>query len=103
MSTLTYRIFRYPRNLEPELVDSEIARAFNMWSENTNYTFIPKYSGKVHIAIRFERGDHDDTDAFDGPGGSLAHAFFPVFGGDTHFDDDETWMVGSGKGKLHFL
>lgn len=28
----------------------------------------------------------------------MAHAFFPVFGGDAHFDDAELWTVNSARG-----
>ena len=28
----------------------------------------------------------------------MAHAFFPLFGGDIHFDSEENWTVGTSRG-----
>ncbi|XP_031783895.1 matrix metalloproteinase 1 isoform X1 [Nasonia vitripennis] len=95
---LTYKISKYPRVLEKGAVDKEIAKAFSVWSDYTNLQFTPKKSGQVHIEIRFERGEHGDGDPFDGPGGTLAHAYFPVYGGDAHFDDTEQWTINSFRG-----
>ncbi|XP_053675334.1 matrix metalloproteinase-14-like [Anopheles nili] len=95
---LTYRISKYPKRLERAAVDKEIAKAFSVWSEYTDLRFTPKRTGAVHIDIRFEENEHGDGDPFDGPGGTLAHAYFPVYGGDAHFDDAEQWTIDKSRG-----
>ncbi|XP_049802932.1 matrix metalloproteinase-24 isoform X2 [Schistocerca nitens] len=100
VKSLKYRISKYPSNLNHGKVDRELARAFGVWSDYTDLTFTQVKSGseQVHIDIRFEKGEHGDGDPFDGPGGTLAHAYFPVYGGDAHFDDAEHWTIDSYRG-----
>ena len=64
-------------------------QAFGMWEDATDLTFSLKSSGSVHIEIRFERYEHGDGDAFDGPGGTLAHAYFPQAGTSDILDSPE--------------
>ena len=99
VKNLTYRVTKYPRSrLTKRQVDETIRKAFDVWEGPTGLNFQEKNSGKVHIEIRFERKNHGDDDPFDGLGGTLAHAFFPVYGGDVHFDDDEDWTVNTPRG-----
>lgn len=98
--TLTYRITKYPSTdrLSKSEVDSQIKEGFTLWERQTNLKFEEKSSGSVHIEIRFEKREHGDGDPFDGAGGTLAHAYFPQFGGDAHFDDEEYWTIDSFRG-----
>lgn len=97
---LTYRISQYPTRFAGKRyeVDSQIEKAFGIWSQVAPIDFIVKKDGRVHIDIRFASGDHGDGDAFDGPGNTLAHAYFPQYGGDAHFDDQEYWTIDSYAG-----
>jgi len=97
---LTYRINRYPSTfrLSKKDVDETVKKAFTMWQEATGLSFERKDSGSVHIEIRFEKYEHGDGDPFDGPGGTLAHAYFPQYGGDVHVDDTEYWSIDSYRG-----
>jgi len=64
-----------------------------MWSDVSGLTF-SETSRTPDIEIRFVSGSHGDGYPFNGPGGVLAHAFFPSsrgLGGDAHFDEDERW------------
>jgi hypothetical protein len=83
-------------------VESEILRALNTWSQYTNVAFEPGTSATAArtIAIMFASGAHGDAYPFDGPGGVLAHTFYPVpvnpesIAGDMHLDADENWHIG---------
>ncbi|KAL8132405.1 hypothetical protein AgCh_008054 [Apium graveolens] len=44
------------------------------------------------ITIGFASGYHGDGSSFDGPGGTLAHAFAPT-DGRLHCDADESWAI----------
>ncbi|XP_049722791.1 stromelysin-3 isoform X3 [Elephas maximus indicus] len=97
---LTYRILRFPWQLVQEKVRQTVAEALQVWSKVTPLTFTEVHEGRADIMIDFTRYWHGDNLPFDGPGGILAHAFFPKTHreGDVHFDYDETWTVGDNQG-----
>ena len=63
-----------------------------MWSDVSNLKFTRKEIGKVHIEMRFVRGDHRRSDGLGGVGG---WARSPRVGGDIFFDDEENWSLDS--------
>ncbi|KAL4660334.1 stromelysin-3-like [Arapaima gigas] len=98
---LTYKIERYPwPHMTRDKVRRVLQEALRVWSDVTPLTFNEVGSGKADIVIDFARYWHGDNLPFDGPGGILAHAFFPRTQreGDIHFDFDETWTVGNDMG-----
>eukprot|EP00090_Calanus_glacialis_P031534 TRINITY_DN5228_c0_g1_i1.p1 TRINITY_DN5228_c0_g1~~TRINITY_DN5228_c0_g1_i1.p1 ORF type:complete len:546 (-),score=123.28 TRINITY_DN5228_c0_g1_i1:69-1706(-) len=100
VNDLTYRVTKYPSTdrLSKSEVDEQMKSAFSLWEQVTDLRFSKRDSGSVHIEIRFEKYEHGDGDPFDGPGGTLAHAYFPQYGGDVHVDDTEYWTINSFKG-----
>ncbi len=69
-----------------------------MWSDTSGLTFQQVHKrARANIVIQFVRGRHNDPYAFDGSGGTLAHAFFPMYGGNAHFDEDEMWSDPANK------
>lgn len=84
------------------LVQSEMVRALNEWAKHTNVIFQPATvaSAPRTVLMKFVSGAHGDAYPFDGPGGILAHTFYPVpinaesIAGDMHLDADENWHAG---------
>ena len=85
--------------LSTSTVESDIVSAFNQWALYAPVMFTPgsDANGARTIAIQFSSGAHGDGYPFDGPGGVLAHTFYPApanpepIAGDMHFDADENW------------
>ncbi|XP_055367827.1 stromelysin-3 isoform X2 [Betta splendens] len=97
---LTYRIIRFPWQMGRDQVRRVFGEALKIWSDVTPLTFTEVHGGKADIRIDFTRYWHGDNLPFDGPGGILAHAFFPKTHrqGDVHFDYDEAWTLGNHMG-----
>ncbi|XP_023664427.1 stromelysin-3-like isoform X2 [Paramormyrops kingsleyae] len=97
---LSYKIVRFPWQMSEDKVRRVLQEALRVWSDVTPLNFREVHGGRADIIIDFTRYWHGDSLPFDGPGGILAHAFFPKTHreGDIHFDYDETWTVGNSMG-----
>uniref|UniRef100_A0A9J8AH98 Peptidase metallopeptidase domain-containing protein n=1 Tax=Cyprinus carpio carpio TaxID=630221 RepID=A0A9J8AH98_CYPCA len=102
---LTYRIVNYTPDMTKAEVDQSIKKALQVWANVTPLRFTRINSGTADIMISFATRYHGDALPFDGPLGTLAHAFAPSpgIGGDVHFDDDEFFTLRSPKGLVLFL
>ncbi|GMT04067.1 hypothetical protein PENTCL1PPCAC_26241, partial [Pristionchus entomophagus] len=96
VTELTYKISRYSSKMSRASLEKTIRKAFDVWQDRTSLVFTFKRTGTTHINIAFYEFSHGDGENFDGPGGVLAHAFFPRYGGDVHFDDSEPWAPTKG-------
>jgi hypothetical protein len=98
----------YFESLTPQVpesaVRSEIARAFAMWARYANITItaVTQPAQNRTIDVLFARYAHGDAYPFSGPGGVIAHTFYPApsnpepLAGDMHLNADESWSVGGG-------
>uniref|UniRef100_A0A8C1PQP7 Matrix metallopeptidase 28 n=1 Tax=Cyprinus carpio TaxID=7962 RepID=A0A8C1PQP7_CYPCA len=101
---LTYCIMNWLCNLSPSHVHMAVKMAFQLWSNVSRLNFQELQQGPADIRLAFFEGEHNDGtgNAFDGPGGALAHAFFP-FRSEAHFDLSERWTMNGLKGHNLFL
>ncbi|CAM0913489.1 unnamed protein product [Alopecurus aequalis] len=80
--------------IDKATLSAVFARAFTRWSEATLLNFTETASASdADITIGFYAGNHGDGEGFDGPLGTLAHAFSPT-DGRFHLDAAETWVAG---------
>ena len=99
---LTYAFLNGTDDLTGERERQIVRQAFDAWANIADLRFTevqPVESPDFRIAWRL--GDHGDGESFDGPGNTLAHAFFPPpcggpNAGDLHFDEGEVWIEDPG-------
>ncbi len=116
----SYSVGRYTSDLPMNTVDALITSALDAWAKASPLTFQRSYSHQADIMVEFVGNgklastykkfhlrrwcsfilrwilEHGDSFPFDGPDGTLAHAFGPGdgIGGDVHFDEAEAWTAG---------
>ena len=74
--------------------------SLQVWGDVTPLTFTnTSNDSESDIQVKFVNGHHGDNNPFDGRGRTLAHAFFPRWGGDAHFDVAEAWTIQKSYGK----
>ena len=106
---LGYAFESYSSKLSKEDIESETQRAMDEWARHVAVTFVRGDDPKAArtLSLSFGRLNHGDAYPFDGPGGVMAHAFYPSpinsepIAGDLHFDDDEDWANPSDGADLY--
>ena len=101
-ATISYVFSQMTAQLGSAAAQAEIRRAMAEWSKVAAITWQPGANpvGAATVNVLFATYDHGDGYPFDGPGGVLAHTFYPAppnpepIAGDMHFDDSESWHIG---------
>jgi hypothetical protein len=102
-ATIGYVFSEMTTQLTPSAAEAAIERAMAEWTKAVQVTWQrgTNPTAPQTVNILFATYAHGDAYPFDGPGGVLAHTFFPSppnpepIAGDMHFDDSETWKIGA--------
>ncbi len=102
-ATVAYVMNQMTAQLDSAGAQSEIRRAMAEWSKVAQITWQQAANpfGVNTVNILFATYAHGDGYPFDGPGGVLAHTFYPAppnpepIAGDMHLDDSENWRIGA--------
>jgi len=83
----------YTDDLSVDIQRRDIERGLKEWTEVAQVNFEEvDNADDADVTVGFGAGDHGDKYAFSGPGGVLAHGYYPRKG-DMHFDDDEKFTA----------
>uniref|UniRef100_A0A2K5Z304 Matrix metallopeptidase 28 n=1 Tax=Mandrillus leucophaeus TaxID=9568 RepID=A0A2K5Z304_MANLE len=105
---LSYRLVNWPERLPEPAVRGAVRAAFQLWSNVSALEFWEApATGPADIRLTFFQGDHNDGlgNAFDGPGGALAHPralmapYYKRLGRDALLSWDDVLAVQSLYGK----
>ena len=102
--SIGYHFDDFTAKIDQNTQAGQIALAFAQWMKYANVTITPvaQAAQPRSADLLFATYSHGDPYPFDGPGGVLAHTFYPFplnnepLAGDMHFDDSESWGVGTG-------
>ncbi|XP_060699884.1 matrix metalloproteinase-17 isoform X1 [Hemiscyllium ocellatum] len=97
---ISWRVRTFPTDsrLGHDTIRALMYYALKVWSDIAPLNFHEVAGDNADILIDFTKSQHNDQYPFDGPGGSVAHAFLPgdePIAGDVHFDNDEAWTFRS--------
>ncbi|XP_067911635.1 matrix metalloproteinase-17 [Heterodontus francisci] len=97
---ISWRVRTFPKDshLGHDTVRALMYYALKVWSDVAPLNFHEVAGDNADILIDFSKSYHNDRYPFDGPGGAVAHAFFPgdnPIAGDVHFDEEEAWTFRS--------
>lgn len=101
-ANLTYYFANNTTKMNPETACQSVRDQMAKWAAVAALTFTETTQAgqDMGIDVGWYTGAHGDGADFDGPGGVLAHGFFPndinpePIAGDLHFDEDENWTIG---------
>ncbi len=80
----------------PPVVVQEVKRGLAVWQPYVPFEIVvvtEQPAAQPYITLRFVRGDHGDSQPFDGQGNVIGHATPPPAPGWMHLDEDETWHI----------